>query len=571
MSTVMVVDDMAVVREPIAASLRGAGHKTICAADGKEALALIKRNVPDMILLDLSMPGMDGLSVLRALRGDPLTAKTPVILLTASAEKEHVIQAARWGVRDYILKSRFSLAELLARVQKYMKPEPAPPVLTSPTAAVVATKLEPAAQPRSLSREQTLERITACTQIKTLPGIVAEVMALVSSPRGDASDLATVLKRDPVLASRVLQVANSAAFASQKPRISTIEEAVRNIGVAGIRGIVMSVGIFESFPPDGKDTLSVLRCWQHSFAVASLMEKLAAGMNGVPAGLAHLTGLCHDLGDIVLRQHFVEQYVAVVDLATQTGRPRWQAEAAVFGMPYHELVTVLLAKLGLPPAITAPIGEFFARAVRKEAADNGDVLARALRIANVYAHGLMLAPTPDAPLTPITAAEYRSTFGAGEAINLDDEIIRSEVLMTVNLLAAVSSAEAAKLLQPMVNKTTARVVYFRHSSYCQFDPLAALLRLTSDVELRHGLPIPTAPVDGSNALVIAASRFENPEATRQEIDHLANFLHDKPVPTLYLTGTDPKDLRVPPCITAAKLPIPLNVACSFIASLPAVG
>src|SRR5205807_9476842 len=112
----------------------------------------------------------------------------------------------------------------------------------------------------------------------------------------------------------------------------------------------------------------------------------------IPAGAAHLTGLCHELGEIVLRQHFTDEQTAVADLVARTGNPLWQAQAAVFGMPYHELVIVLLSKLGLPPAITVPVEEFFARAVRKDAGGAGNPVARALRIANVYAHGLMLGP-----------------------------------------------------------------------------------------------------------------------------------------------------------------------------------
>jgi DNA-binding response OmpR family regulator len=116
----MVVDDMAVVREPIAATLRGAGYKTICVADGKLALAVMQTTIPDLLLLDLSMPGLDGMAVLRAMRARPETANTPVIMLTASSQKGHVVEAASLGVKDYLLKSGFALSDLLARVGTYL-------------------------------------------------------------------------------------------------------------------------------------------------------------------------------------------------------------------------------------------------------------------------------------------------------------------------------------------------------------------------------------------------------------------------------------------------------------------
>src|SRR4051812_40436043 len=122
MTLVLVVDDTSIIREPIAAALTAAGYQTVCACDGREAVAALERQTPDVMVLDLSMPGMTGLQVLEAMRRRPATANTPVILLTASADRDNVISAAQFGVRDYVLKSGFSLTQLLSRVQKYAQP-----------------------------------------------------------------------------------------------------------------------------------------------------------------------------------------------------------------------------------------------------------------------------------------------------------------------------------------------------------------------------------------------------------------------------------------------------------------
>ena len=124
MSTVLVVDDMPIFRDPIAASLRLAGYETLCAADGAAALASARVRRPDVVLLDLSMPVMDGFAFLDELRNHPRLANVPVILLTAASDRKFIIEAARYGVKDYLLKSRFSLVELLARVRKYAEPDP---------------------------------------------------------------------------------------------------------------------------------------------------------------------------------------------------------------------------------------------------------------------------------------------------------------------------------------------------------------------------------------------------------------------------------------------------------------
>jgi len=119
-STILVVDDMPIFRDPIAASLRLSGFATVCAANGKEALAAAVAHRPDVMLLDVAMPVMDGIACLRALRADPALAKTPVILLTAMSDKRYVVEAGKLGVQDYLLKSAFSMQELLTRVYKYV-------------------------------------------------------------------------------------------------------------------------------------------------------------------------------------------------------------------------------------------------------------------------------------------------------------------------------------------------------------------------------------------------------------------------------------------------------------------
>src|SRR5690349_17458795 len=89
--TVLVADDMSIVREPIAASLTAAGYNVVCAADGKEALDLIRSRRPQLIVLDLNMPLLDGLAVMRAMNALPPEYHAAVILLTADCDRERVI------------------------------------------------------------------------------------------------------------------------------------------------------------------------------------------------------------------------------------------------------------------------------------------------------------------------------------------------------------------------------------------------------------------------------------------------------------------------------------------------
>jgi hypothetical protein len=270
--------------------------------------------------------------------------------------------------------------------------------------------------------------------------------------------------------------------------------------------------------------------------------------------------LCHDLCDIVLRQYFAAEYGAVADLVARSGRPRWQIESLVFGMPYHELVSLVLGKLGLPPLIITPIGDAFAIGVKKEDRGAGGAVTRALRIANLYAHGLMLAAGPDAPVAPITVAEYRAAFGDAPVPEVDPGLLRAEVLTTVNLLAGVGSAEAAELCRPPVTSASRRIFYWRHAGYSELDPLAVLLEFAGEVEIRGEPPSPQ-DLPGYDALVIAGPRQEG--AAQQMVSTLANVL--RPVQTSVLClGLPVAQPAGPQSILHRPLPVSLADATLFL-------
>jgi excisionase family DNA binding protein len=117
---VLVVDDDEMVLEMITMALREAGYRVLGARDGPTALDVMTRTVPSLILLDVIMPGMDGLDVLRRVRDNPKTAHVPVAFLTGRAETEDRLRAIRQGGDDYILKP-VRLDELCARVEMHLR------------------------------------------------------------------------------------------------------------------------------------------------------------------------------------------------------------------------------------------------------------------------------------------------------------------------------------------------------------------------------------------------------------------------------------------------------------------
>jgi CheY-like chemotaxis protein len=102
--TVLVVDDLHVARDMMARLLRLDGYETLTAEDGEAALAAVEAGHPDLMLLDLTMPDMDGLDVLRRLRADRRNAGMPVVMFSAVADPRLVAEARRLGAVDYVVK-----------------------------------------------------------------------------------------------------------------------------------------------------------------------------------------------------------------------------------------------------------------------------------------------------------------------------------------------------------------------------------------------------------------------------------------------------------------------------------
>ncbi len=104
MPTILVVDDHEEIREALAEILEEEGHEVLQAVDGLDALKVVAARLPDVILLDIAMPGMDGLETLQRLKDQPESSNLPVIMVTAQGDRQNMVRAVQLGVRDYVTK-----------------------------------------------------------------------------------------------------------------------------------------------------------------------------------------------------------------------------------------------------------------------------------------------------------------------------------------------------------------------------------------------------------------------------------------------------------------------------------
>src|SRR6266481_7333343 len=126
-SRVLIVEDEPDISDLLAFHLGREGYEVFRSRTGVEALQHVRARTPDLVLLDLMLPGMDGLDVCRRLRQDPSTATLPIVMLTAKGEEVDRVLGLELGADDYIVKP-FSPKEVVARVRAVLRRSRAPAV-----------------------------------------------------------------------------------------------------------------------------------------------------------------------------------------------------------------------------------------------------------------------------------------------------------------------------------------------------------------------------------------------------------------------------------------------------------
>ena len=122
MARILLAEDDRFLRKAAEARLRQHGFTVFTAADGEEALRLARAEKPDLLLLDLIMPKVQGFEVLKALKQDPATAAIPIIVLSNLGQERDVQQAMELGALAYFIKAHLSLQELVAKVDEVVGP-----------------------------------------------------------------------------------------------------------------------------------------------------------------------------------------------------------------------------------------------------------------------------------------------------------------------------------------------------------------------------------------------------------------------------------------------------------------
>ncbi|MFH1714227.1 MAG: response regulator [Candidatus Nealsonbacteria bacterium] len=121
MSKILIIEDDKFLRELISQKLLKEGYEIDSAVDGEEGIKKIKETKPDLVLLDLILPGIDGFEVLTQMKTDSSISPTPVIILSNLGQKEDVERGLKLGAVDYLIKAHFTPGEIVEKIKEILK------------------------------------------------------------------------------------------------------------------------------------------------------------------------------------------------------------------------------------------------------------------------------------------------------------------------------------------------------------------------------------------------------------------------------------------------------------------
>lgn len=471
--TILVVDDQQVFRDSIVDVLKLRGYNVIDADSVPLALAAVAKSVPDLALVDICMPDYDGIEFLRMINVRSDRTKIPVILMTAQPKREYLEEAAKLGVRDFVVKSSFSVQELVLRIEMRLTPDepaatlPAPPpppmiAVRNPSSQETppARKASPSSVPSTVSaaspasgysagssmgsistmgplnaydpqeelankRKRTASRVRLFRNIeaKALPGPVTEILELASSMTASLVQLETVVRRDPVLSARVLSLANSAAHRGAN-LVGQLDEALRNVGIDSVVEMIAMIPLVERDALHGKHGRDLASIWWHCLATAVICDRLAPGH--VRSG-AYLAGLFHDLPLLFALQALGEEWADCRQKAIDEGTAPSEAVSEAFGMVPGQLAQEVYARYRIPESIAGPLRDYHNICLGRQPREAGE-LPRRVDAAHNLAVALGWGWSDLAEVRPLSQDEGRSWRDidrlALELPQIQDEIVK---------------------------------------------------------------------------------------------------------------------------------------------------
>ena len=485
--TIMVVEPQAIIRELAEGVLRDHGYDVRGVCNGREAIELIKDRspdfqCPDLIMLALDLPDMHGLEVIRALENTPNLPMVPVIICANAIDRSIVVEAARLGVGDFLIKRTFTLEELFRRIDRNLEEEkaelaeneaeaqnsahrqkrettspadgsaPAPEPDESGDALLPLPAYDPHEDPADtlkrlkpvILRSEMKDRIDNCGDPKALSPTVAQVLKMTASANCSIEHVAGAIRRDQGIALKILKLANSSVYNRGEP-IESMPKAVMRIGLGQIRQTVLNLSVIDAFSDTAQNEhLDSRLFWEHSIACGLISSELVQARDGSDdeVDTAFTVGLLHDVGRMVYADLLGPTYHHVLQAAAQLRLPLERVESRMLLINHADAMDRVLRRWRFPTDLIDPI------ALHHLSAANARSLAKrtltevaTLCLANRLAHALMLGTSGNRTIYPIDDLMAVLKLAPGTIQRIVQEIPDQTNDMKFTLLSEAPQAE----------------------------------------------------------------------------------------------------------------------------------
>ncbi len=357
---VLAVDDFSAIRRIIVNCLRQREAYVDEADNGMVAYDKIRmaqdNNAPyDLVFLDIEMPVMDGISLLKKLRADSDLCTLPVIVLSSHSDKDEISQCAKYGVNDYIIKPitkerlLFTVAKVLSTSRKLF------PRGERGTPAGGGGGMAGAIQEQETNYAKLMfQRLETIENLPTLPVVLERIKELTQDPTANNERIARIMQDDPSLMANVFKLANSAMYGARE-RIDSLQAAITRLGMNAVYNIATSMAVLSVLLQNEQEGFNHEAFCRHSIATGIAMciinevcrEKVREQYS---EDFLHLAGLLHDIGKIIIVQFFKQEFNKAARLGQQKSLPLFIAEQKTFGVDHAEVGAWLGRKWNLSRA-----------------------------------------------------------------------------------------------------------------------------------------------------------------------------------------------------------------------------
>ncbi len=483
---VLVADDDRSIRMLIAKILSKAGYSVTQAETGAQVIPLMNSKRADLVLLDIEMPGMDGLQTLRVLKRNPSTQHIPVMMLSAHLSGTYVKECVDLGADDFIVKQSMQPQRLVERIHRAMqakaseaKPTPQPEELANEPAIDQAAWTRKMADIGRSNTEVTRESLNATSIPMIFPAICDEVCLIANAQPADDLKLTLAIEQEPAIILPLMKAAGLFQTHTNKKTldVKTLVGQLRQADIASL-----SRGVLSQYEAASGGLRSwMLRWWRHALAVSRIAAELAPAVGLSPA-TARTAGMIHDIGRLLLlRSEFGAKVVSVYDLARNMIIPTVYAEQTLLGMNHKQIGLELCRRYAVPEEL-ANICEThdYDDEQRERLDEDSRTLSAVVCAANTLAKATGYGSLPNDELPPLPRIMAEPATQARDQI--DDALAE-----TANLFQQRIASESIDVSWPVVTLSNIRITFIRPSTsgyaYLQaLEKAGATATISTDIE-----------------------------------------------------------------------------------------